>query len=84
MVAYFGVDIQELYDDQCRECNRDDVGEGLFEEHYCGQHYNASLENALPEPDQESFRRERSALLQSLVQRRELHDSLNWNVLIEN
>jgi hypothetical protein len=42
------------------------------------------LEDGFPEPDQEGLGREGAALLEGLVEGRELHDGLNGDILVEN
>lgn len=53
--AYFGVDIEELGDDERGEGDGDDVGEGLVEEDEGCEHDHATLEDRFPNPNQEGL-----------------------------
>ena len=55
-----------------------------MEEYDGGEHDDTALEDALPDPDKEGLSRERSPLLKSLIEGRELHDGMDRDVLVED
>lgn len=57
------VDIEQFGEDQGRERDRNDVREGLVEEHNGAQHNCTTLERRLEEPDEESLYRKGASLL---------------------
>ena len=55
-----------------------------MEEYDGGEHDDTALEDALPDPYKEGFSRERSPLLKSLIEGRELHDGMDRDILVED
>ena len=55
-----------------------------MEEYDSGEHDDTPLEDTLPDPDKEGLSRKGSPLLKSLIEGRELHHCMDWDILVEN
>ena len=77
-----GEDIEQLYEDQTRECDANYVHERVIKPGYRKQHDCSSLEDRDPYPGQEGLEVERSSFLQRLVEWWEFHHGLSINISV--